>query len=301
MTAADKLISGLGSERERWSKELQDLIAQRKYFLGNCLLVAAFLSYTGAFNWEIRSRLLYDVWLNDLSARGIPSSADFKIEHWMVSDVERSQWVTQGLPSDDISMQNGILTTQGLRTPLCIDPQHQAVTWIRHRENGQELRVCSSQDRDLLKHLEMALSFGTSLLLELDDSAIDPMLDDVIERRVQVESGRKFVVLGEKEVDFDENFKLYLTTRQSNPKFSPKIFGSTRVINYCVTEKGLQDQLLNLVVRHERPELEAQRERLIQEMSENKRRLKALEDLLLLELAQSKGKVSSEGGDLRVL
>jgi dynein heavy chain len=44
-------------------------------------------------------------------------------------------------------------------------------------------------------------------------------------------------------------------------------------------------------VKFERRELEEQRERLIQETSENKKLLKDLEDALLRELAQSQGNI----------
>lgn len=61
------------------------------------------------------------------------------------------------------------------------------------------------------------------------------------------------------------------------------------VINYTVTLKGLEDQLLSVIVGFERKELEEQRENLIADTFANKRLLKDLEDSLLLELATSKG------------
>ena len=61
------------------------------------------------------------------------------------------------------------------------------------------------------------------------------------------------------------------------------------VINYMVTLKGLEDQLLSVVIKVERPELEQRREMLIMETSTNKKLLKDLEDSLLRELAQSTG------------
>lgn len=57
----------------------------------------------------------------------------------------------------------------------------------------------------------------------------------------------------------------------------------------AVTLKGLEDQLLSVLVAYERRELEEQREHLIQETSENKNLLKDLEDSLLRELATSTG------------
>jgi len=50
-------------------------------------------------------------------------------------------------------------------------------------------------------------------------------------------AGREFVILGDKEVDYDPNFRLYLNTKLSNPKYSPNVFGKSMVINYTVTLK----------------------------------------------------------------
>jgi len=66
-----------------------------------------------------------------------------------------------------------------------------------------------------------------------------------------------------KEVDWDDNFILYLTSKLPNPHYGPEISGKTMIINYSVTQQGLQEQLLNVTVRHERPDLEEQRERLV--------------------------------------
>ena len=53
--------------------------------------------------------------------------------------------------------------------------------------------------------------------------------------------------------------------------------------------QGLEDQLLSVIVSHERRDIEEQRECLIQETSDNKKLLKDLEDALLRELATSTG------------
>ncbi len=47
LNAAERLISGLGSERERWGADIQRLQEQKVQLVGDCLLTAAFLSYTG--------------------------------------------------------------------------------------------------------------------------------------------------------------------------------------------------------------------------------------------------------------
>lgn len=60
-------------------------------------------------------------------------------------------------------------------------------------------------------------------------------------------------------------YRLYLNTKLANPKYTPAVFGRTMIINYTVTLKGLEDQLLSVIVGFEKKELEEDRERLIQE------------------------------------
>lgn len=97
------------------------------------------------------------------------------------------------------------------------------------------------------------------------DEYIDPVIDNVLDKNIKGEPGREFVMLGDKEVDYDPSFRLYLNTKLSNPKYTPAHFSRCMVVNYTVTMKGLEDQLLSVIVGFERKELEEQRERLIQE------------------------------------
>ncbi|XP_014373608.2 dynein heavy chain 10, axonemal, partial [Alligator sinensis] len=289
LIAADKLISGLGSENVRWTKDLEELKMRKVKLLGDCLLCAAFLSYEGAFNWEFRNEMVYQVWQEDILSRDIPLSQPFRLENLLTDDVEVSRWGSQGLPPDELSVQNGILTTCASRFPLCIDPQQQALNWIKRKEEKNNLRMASFNDPDFLKQLEMAIKYGSPFLFHDVDEYIDPVIDNVLEKNIKVAQGRMFIILGDKEVDYDSNFKLYLNTKLANPKYSPSVFGKAMVINYTVTLKGLEDQLLSVIVGFERRELEEQREHLIQETSENKNLLKDLEDSLLRELATSTG------------
>jgi len=45
LDAASRLIAGLGSERSRWSQELEDLAIARVKLLGDCLVASSFLRY----------------------------------------------------------------------------------------------------------------------------------------------------------------------------------------------------------------------------------------------------------------
>nr|CAD7428943.1 unnamed protein product [Timema monikensis] len=313
LIAADKLISGLGSESvscvnlcqllfqftsprseyspcgRRWQEELKNLHVEKERLVGNCLVCAAFLSYTGPFSWEFRRSMVYDDWLEDLKVKEIPLTLPFKLEVNLSNDVEISTWNSEGLPPDELSVQNGILTTHASRFPLCIDPQEQALFWIKKREQPHNLKIVTFNDADFLKQLEIAIKYGFPVLFQDVDNYIDPVIENVLEKNIKTQGGRSFVILGDKEVDYDPKFRMYLTTKIANPSFNPAVYAKATVINYTVTVSGLEDQLLSVVVRNERYDLEEQRETLIAETSVNKNLLKDLEDSLLRELSTSTG------------
>ena len=65
----------------------------------------------------------------------------FQVDNLLTNDVEISRWTSEGLPPDELSIENGILTTQASRYPLCIDPQQQALNWIKKKEEENNLKV----------------------------------------------------------------------------------------------------------------------------------------------------------------
>jgi dynein heavy chain len=80
-------------------------------------------------------------------------------------------------------------------------------------------------------------------------------------------------------------------TKLSNPHYPPEIQAECTLINFTVTEAGLEDQLLALVVKKERPDLAQQKEELIKQGNEFKIKLKQLEDDLLFRLANAQGDI----------
>lgn len=263
----------------------------QEMLVGDCLLTSSFLSYAGSFTFEYRKEMMYGVWLTDVIDRKLPVSPNFRVEDLLTDEVETTLWASDGLPSDELSVQNGILTMRSSRFPLCIDPQMQAVTWIK-KKCGKELegRVKTFNDSDFIKQLELAIQYGFPFLFENLDEYIDPVIDSVLEKNIQGTT-RKIVRLGDKEVEWDDNFRLFLTSKLANPHYTPEVAGKTMIINYSVTLQGLSEQLLNVTVRHERPDLEEQREQLVIEMSDNNAQLAKLEDTLLHELSNASGKV----------
>ena len=291
LLAASQLINGLSSEKVRWKVEKEKLLQARERLVGDCLIAAAFLSYTGAFTFDYRRRMVYDDWLVDVQSRGLPMTHPFRLEQLLTSEVEISKWASEGLPADELSIQNGMLTTKSSKFPLCIDPQMQAYRWIRTKcsKGDKELKLRSFNDGDWMRQLEIAIQFGNPFVLENVGEELDPVMDPVLEKQL-IPSGSSFaVVLGDNTVDWNADFRLYLITKLANPKYSPEVAGKTMIINYSVTRVGLEEQLLNVVIGLEREDLQLQREELIQTISRNAITLIELEDNILKELNSSSG------------
>lgn len=68
-----------------------------------------------------------------------------------------------------------------------------------------------------------------------------------------------YLELGGEQIDYDPKFRLFLMTKLYNPHFRPEIAAQCTIINFIVTESGLEEQLLAAVVNIERNELEMRR------------------------------------------
>ncbi|CCW70167.1 unnamed protein product [Phytomonas sp. Hart1] len=288
---AEQLMSGLSSEQLRWSDSIVALDEERSGHVGNIALAASFVAYLGPFTHAYRARML-KMWFDSCRSLHVPVGKSEVFDVCKIVDPVRIRaWGQQGLPPDSFSVENGVVVSKSRRWCLCIDPQGQAASWIRELEKKNDLRVVKLTDSNYLRILEAAIQRGLPVLIENVEESLDATLDPILLRQTYHSQGRLLIKIGDSEISYDPNFRLYITTKLPNPHYLPELQIKVTILNFTVTQEGLENQLLADVVRFEYAELEQRADATIVEIAEVKTKLKEVEDNILNLLSSSTGNI----------
>jgi dynein heavy chain len=285
------LTESLKAEHVRWQENVVKLTTQMRNVVGDTFLSSACISYYGPFTGVYRNQLVQN-WMVKASELKIPVSDNFDLQEVMGDPMTIRDWNIKGLPADTVSVNNGILVTRCERWPLMIDPQEQANKWIKKLEEKAGIKVNKQTDRDFTRSVENSIRNGNSLLIEDVGEVLDPTLEPILQKNlIEQGAGRYALRVGDQDVDYDMNFRLFLTTKLPNPHYLPEISIKTTLINFTVTTQGLEEQLLGDVVKKEQPKIEKKKTELMIAMVKDQKSLKQAEDTILSSLSDTKGNI----------
>uniref|UniRef100_A0A8D3EFW0 AAA+ ATPase domain-containing protein n=1 Tax=Scophthalmus maximus TaxID=52904 RepID=A0A8D3EFW0_SCOMX len=297
---AEKLIGGLGGEKDRWTEAARLLGIRYINLTGDILLSSGTVSYLGAFTVDYRTEC-QEQWRIVCKDKKIPCSEDFTLSNTLGNQVSIRSWQIAGLPVDSFSTDNGIIVFNSRRWPLMIDPQGQANKWIKNMEKANKLAVIKLSDDNYVRVLENSIQFGTPVLLENVGEELDPVLEPVLLKQTFKQQGVEYMKIGENIVEYCKDFLFYMTTGLRNPHYLPEVAVKVCLLNFMITPQGLQDQLLGLVVAKEKPELEEKKNQLILESAANNKQLKEIEDKILKVLSSSEGNILEDETAIKIL
>ena len=157
-------------------------------------------------------------------------------------------------------------------------------------ERQSKIDIIQQNDPKFLSRLELAISWGKTLLVQEVDQ-IEPVLFPFIRSEFPKQGNRLSVVIGDKTIEVNEKFQMFLFTRNPNPKLPPDAQGIVSQISFTITRAGLEGQLLSLTIQNELPHLEKQRSELLKKEEDLHLELNKLEEHMLDRLAKSKADI----------
>ncbi|XP_019624138.1 PREDICTED: dynein heavy chain 12, axonemal-like isoform X1 [Branchiostoma belcheri] len=297
---AQKLISGLGGEKDRWTAAAATLQEEYDNLTGDVLISSGVIAYLGAFTAAYRITCTQD-WSRMCQAKKIPCSKEYSLMKSLGDPIKIRAWNIAGLPTDSFSVDNGVIVDNSRRWPLMIDPQGQANKWVKNSEKDHKLSVIKLTDSDYMRTLENAINFGNPVLLENVAEELDPSLEPLLLKQTFKQGGVDCIRLGENIIEYSADFRFYITTKLRNPHYLPELQVKVALLNFMITPEGLEDQLLGIVVAKERPDLEEEKNALILQSAANKKALKEIEDKILETLSSSEGNILEDESAIQVL
>uniref|UniRef100_A0A8C4HES0 Cytoplasmic dynein 2 heavy chain 1 n=1 Tax=Dicentrarchus labrax TaxID=13489 RepID=A0A8C4HES0_DICLA len=125
-------LNSVGAKVNELKEKYLDTLPMR------AMLAAAFITYLSAAP-EDRRRHCLETWM---AQSGLQK---FDLRSFLCSESEQLVWKSQGLPSDDLSMENALVILQSVACPFLIDPSSRATEWLCTHLKQHRLEVINQQ------------------------------------------------------------------------------------------------------------------------------------------------------------
>jgi dynein heavy chain len=127
--------------------------------------------------------------------------------------------------------------------------------WIKNTY-PKDLVIADTKDPKHVNKIVSGVRMGLQVLFIDVGETVDPILDNILNRSL-IQVGKNLCVkVGDDEIEYDNKFGLYITTRMPNPHYQPEISTKVAIVNFTVKESGLEEQCVGIVVSNVNKQLE---------------------------------------------
>lgn len=287
---AEQLTSLLSDEEKRWQQSVVDLEKEKRTLLGDVFISSAMVSYFGPLSAFFRSELLGGL-LEVMEQFGVSYQSEFDFVRIMGDPIVTRDWNINGLPHDDNSLSSGLLIYNSQKWAVIIDPQQQAIKWLLQEYHKNERFVLLSFDmseKKIIEQLKMAVQNGSIVIIEGMRDELPSYMDSIVDKEFYFSpQDQQYIInFNGESLLYDPRFMLVITNKNDNPQFKPEVFIRTNVINFGVTSRGLEEQLLSEVMLIENPQEEERKNENIEKISGFQKQMKEIEEKILYLLVQ---------------
>uniref|UniRef100_A0A8D0B053 Uncharacterized protein n=1 Tax=Salvator merianae TaxID=96440 RepID=A0A8D0B053_SALMN len=202
--SASVLNTALKDEMERWKESVDNLDQKLKGIMGDALVSAACIVYSGVLSARYRQQLTNEC-LKLCTESNIPVSPNYSLVNCMTEKNEVRKWQNAGLPLDEYSTENAILVKHGQRCPLLIDPEGQAYKWIC--QTAGKIHHINVTDAGYLRILENSMRVGETVLLQNFPETLESNMKPILKKEIYTKGGQEFIRIGDSEIEFNQNFR----------------------------------------------------------------------------------------------
>ena len=87
----------------------------------------------------------------------------------------------------------------------------------------------------------MSVRMGKILFIQGIGEIIDNIFDPVLHKNIETRGGIKVVVIAGAVVEYNKDFRLYLSTTLSAPHYSPETLNKVNLLDFSITDEGLKE------------------------------------------------------------
>jgi dynein heavy chain 2 len=173
-----------------------------------------------------------------------------------------------------------------------VDPDDLATRWLRKYASlgDAKLEIISNTDSNLWKIFELCVRLGKSLLIE-DCMHVDPFLYPILRNEIIHEGSRKVVLLGNKKVDYNNDFRLIISSKRKFKGLKQSIHALMRHVRFAMSSSGMETVLASVLVHQGNPDLERSLKETKEQEEIHNEKIELLENKLLEVLGSTNGDI----------
>lgn len=88
-----------------------------------------------------------------------------------------------------------------------------------------------------MRTLEGSIRMGKPVLIENVGAELDPALDPILTKQIFYQGGQAVIKLGDSTVPYNNDFRLYITTKLPNPHYTPEIAIKVLLVNFTLVPR----------------------------------------------------------------